>query len=98
MREQISMFEANTLPLNFDGQTYEPVRDSKRLGRQLSAVLTLMRDGHWRTLYEIREATGEGSEAAISARLRDLRKARFGGYQVNRRRRGLGGTFEYQVA
>ena len=66
--------------------------------RQLSAVLDLMRDGRWRTLYEIQKATGEGSEAAISARLRDLRKARFGGYQVNRRRRGDGGTFEYQVA
>jgi hypothetical protein len=61
--------------------------------------MELMRDGKWRTLREITEAIGGGSEAGVSARLRDFRKRSFGGHVVNRRRRGAGsaGVFEYQV-
>jgi hypothetical protein len=54
-----------------------------------------MLDGTWRTLEGIRSTVG-GSEAGISARLRDLRKPRFGGYGVERRRVS-GGLFEYRV-
>ena len=82
-----------------DGETYEPVHDQVRLGKQALAVFELMRDGKWRTLREITEAIGGGSEAGVSARLRDFRKAKFGGHVVNRRRRGeeASGIFEYQV-
>jgi hypothetical protein len=54
-----------------------------------------MRDGRWYTLAAIAKALGY-PEASISARLRDLRKPRFGAHTVNRRyvERGL---FEYQV-
>ncbi len=54
--------------------------------------------GWWWTLREISQHTGD-PEASISARLRDLRKARFGAHTVNRRRRGdpTKGVFEYQL-
>lgn len=78
----------STLPL-FDGRTYDAARDGKRLNTQLEAVRRVLSDGRWRTIAEIRrELTGWGidaSEASISARIRDLRKAKFGAYQVGRR-------------
>jgi hypothetical protein len=82
----------------FSGDTYEPDFDKERLSSELYAVRRLMTDGSWRTLSEIREAIGIGSEAGISARLRDLRKNRFGAHTINRRRRGEAkdGLFEYQ--
>src|SRR5215813_5548728 len=85
------------LPL-FDGATYEPEHDQERLAGQLARVLNLMRDGRWRSLREIAEAV-HGSEAGVSARLRDLRKKDFGQHTVNRRARGKRdkGHFEYQL-
>lgn len=84
----------------FDGVTYEPEADQVRLSQLLARVYAVMADGQWRTLREITEALGGASEASVSARLRDLRKLRFGGYWVDRRRRGkLGsGLFEYRVS
>lgn len=67
----------------FDGRTYAPDRDYERLSGQLRAVFDVMRDGKWRTIPEI-GATVEGSEAAISARLRDLRKSKYGAHDVQR--------------
>jgi hypothetical protein len=63
------------------------------------AVYGCLSDQQWRTLAEIRACTKCGSEAGISARLRDLRKHRWGQHTVNRRRRGNGedGLFEYQL-
>ena len=85
-------------PLYFDGITYDPVLDKHRLGKQLQAVYGLMRDGYWRTLEEIAHAVGI-PEASASARLRDLRKDRFGAYTIERQRRGDGvrGLFEYRM-
>jgi hypothetical protein len=37
-------------------------------------------------------------EASVSAQLRNLRKARFGGWTVDKRRRGESGTWEYRVS
>jgi hypothetical protein len=65
------------------------------LGRQLRLVLDVMVDGRWRTLFEIAAAT-KAPQSSVSARLRDLRKARFGGHTIERRRRTAGaGTWEY---
>lgn len=80
--------------LVFDGPSITP-EDTHRLGRQLERVKALMSDGNWRTLKAIAEAVG-GSEAGVSARLRDLRKPRFGGLCVSRRRVD-GGLWEYRV-
>lgn len=68
----------------FDGSTYQHGRDSGRLGDQMLAVFDLMKDGQERTLQEISRAVG-APESSASARLRDLRKPRFGGYCVERR-------------
>ena len=67
-----------------DGETFEPDRDRKRLNKQAQDVYSLMSDGHWRILADIAAHTGH-PEASISARLRDLRKPRFGGHTVERR-------------
>lgn len=69
--------------MHFDGSTYDHARDSARLGDQMSAVLGLMSDGQARTLAQISSAIG-APEASVSARLRDLRKPRFGGHQIDR--------------
>jgi hypothetical protein len=82
---------------SFDGETFDQAKDGERLGAQLAAVSRLMQDGHWRTPGDMERATGYGW-ASISARLRDLRKPRFGGFVVERRRReGADGVFEYRV-
>lgn len=67
----------------FGGETYDPDRDHDRLAGQLKRVLTLMSDGNWRMLLLISDEVG-GSEAAVSARLRDLRKKKYGGREVLR--------------
>ncbi len=57
-----------------------------------------MRDGKWRTLDEIATFTGD-PHASVSAQLRHLRKARFGGHKVEKRARGDRhcGLFEYRL-
>lgn len=78
-----------------DGATFEPERDGKRINKQLQEVYAAMQDGQWRTLYRLHTMTGH-PEQSLSARLRDLRKTKFGGYTVERRR-AHGGTWEYRV-
>lgn len=81
----------------FDGRTFDAEQDESRLASQLLAVRTLMVDGVWRSLSEI-EGTLGYPQASVSARLRDLRKPKFGGYRVEgRRRKQGGGTWEYRV-
>jgi len=82
-------------PIYFDGVTYEPPEDESRLRTQLWRVFVYMTDEQEHTLAELAEATG-GSEASVSARLRDLRKPRFGSWIIDRRRIG-GGLFGYRL-
>lgn len=75
----------------FAGPDYDPALDDQRLGRQVGRVWLAIRDGEWRTLTRIRDRieTDTGArdpEASISAQLRHLRKPRFGGYKIERRR------------
>lgn len=91
----------------FDGTTYEPTLDGERLGTQLARVFGIMCEARtsdqWLTLEQIaRLILGrwgvKASEASVSARLRDLRKERYGGHKVHRRRvKGADGLFEYQL-
>jgi hypothetical protein len=57
--------------------------DGPHLNPQLDAVWQAVRDGAWRGLEEI-AALAECPPASASARLRDLRKAQFGGWDVER--------------
>lgn len=85
--------------LLFDGASFDSARDGERLGKLLDRVYDLMRDGRWRTLAQIAVTTG-GSEASVSARLRDMRKERFQARTPCRtveRRRVSDGLWEYRV-
>lgn len=79
----------------FDGKTYVSERDHERLSSQLMRVLQVMQDGQWRTLSEIADIT-RSPQASVSARIRDLRKEKFGAFRVNRRHLSKG-LFQYQI-
>lgn len=68
---------------DFDGHTYDAERDHDRLRAQLNRVQAAMFDGDWHTLADIAERTGD-PEASVSARLRDLRKTKFGSHVIDR--------------
>ena len=69
----------------FDGITINDERDNGRLQAQLDRVRAVMLGSlNWWTLRDIATWTGY-PEASVSARLRDLRKAKFGGYNVERK-------------
>ena len=74
------------MPTLFDGITINDERDNGRLQSQLTEVRLLVTNmGRiWWTLGEIARATGY-PEASVSARLRDLRKPKFGSYNVERK-------------
>jgi len=90
----------STLPL-FDGRTYLPERDGKRLKSQLEAVRYVMSDGRWRTIPEIhRELSVLGfyaTETSISSRIRDLRKSKFGAFKVFSQPTDRQGLWAYKV-
>lgn len=72
------------------GCTFDRARDGKRLDGQAGDVFHFMSDGEWHTLSEISSSTGH-PEASVSARLRDLRNPKLGGFTVDREhvRKGL---------
>jgi aromatic ring hydroxylase len=80
----------------FDGSTYDAARDAVRLSRQLQNVKRILSDNRWHTLAEIVQRIG-GSEAGISARIRDLRKPKFGNHKIDRQHIG-GGLWRYRWA
>ena len=71
--------------MSFGGDTFDEGRDGARLRRQLKAVWAVMHDGQWRTLHQLSREV-DAPEASVSARLRDFRKKKFGGYVVERQR------------
>jgi hypothetical protein len=82
--------------INFDGESIMQI-DTARLAGQLARVYSLMVDGRYRTLSEIAVQTG-CLETSASARLRDFRKAKFGGHTVLPRRvEGVQGLYEYKL-
>lgn len=84
---------------DFDGGTYDRQLDHDRLGTQLERVYDVLvrhRDRGHITLRNLARAAG-APEASVSARIRDLRKSKFGGYNVDARRRDEGGTWEYRL-
>ena len=68
----------------FDGDDYKHERYHARLTGQIRRVYDFMFDGAWRTLNEISDATGD-PHSSVSAQLRNLRKKRFGGHNIERK-------------
>lgn len=80
----------------FDGVTARKA-DEPRMNAQLQRVFNAMGMGRWRRPQELEEATGD-NWSSVNARLRDLRKPKFGGWIVDRRRvPGQKGLFEYRL-
>ena len=69
----------------FDGVDVKPGVDNVRLNGQLLDIFECISDMGWYSLKDIEEETGHG-QASISAQLRNLRKSRFGGYIIDRKR------------
>jgi|DEB0MinimDraft_6_1074348.scaffolds.fasta_scaffold15051_6 predicted transcriptional regulator len=81
-------------PSIFDGY-YVTAADDGRLLNQLERIFYLMRDGQPRTVAQIHAIVG-GTQTGVSARLRDLRKAKFGAYEIVTNDHG-GGHFTYRL-
>ena len=78
------------------GPAYSESLDGNRIRKQQDAIYTYMRDGRWHTLEEI-SSLGY-PESSVSAQLRHLRKPKFGGHTILKRRRFSGhGLWEYQL-
>lgn len=80
-----------------DGETFDPNQDQNRLNLQRQRVFALMNDHEWHPSTEFERRLGD-SWASLSARVRDLRKPKFGGHTVERRRvTGVPGLHEYRL-
>lgn len=79
----------------FHGSTFSPADDGARLTRQLDLVRRCLSDGDYWTLTALASVTG-GSEAGVSARIRDLRRPEHGGYVISKERVS-GGLWRYQM-
>ena len=69
--------------------------EKTKAGLQRGRVHRAMSDGQWHTLAKISEITKD-PEASVSARLRDLRKKKFGGFIVDRQRLDSG-LYRYRI-
>ena len=79
-------------------KVYDVVFDKTR---QLGQVYAAMKDGKAITLWSLRcliadKFNAYHSETAISARIRDLRKAKYGAYHVETKKRSKG-VYEYRL-
>lgn len=72
-----------------DGTTFSRSRDGARLNKQAQDVFDVMADGKWHDLEEVSLLT-DHPEASVSARLRDLRKPKFGGRIIEKQCHGRG--------
>jgi hypothetical protein len=79
-----------------DGETFDRDRDLSRLNAQCADVYRYMQHGQWRTLADISANTGH-PEASVSARLRDMKKEKFGGFKVEKRYIASG-LWQYRIA
>jgi hypothetical protein len=86
----------------FNGAEFVPTLDGERLWTQMEVIRDTMlhasRNEQWLTLREINILT-QYPEASISAQLRNLKKARFGSWIMEKRRRGEphSGCYEYII-
>jgi hypothetical protein len=84
--------------VKFDGSDVDSEKDNLRLAGQLKVIYDLVKDGKYRTLREIEDETNY-PQSSISAQLRNLRKERYGSFNIEKRSRGdrENGLFEYRI-
>lgn len=85
--------QAETRP-RFDSGVELTPADHVRLGAQLRRVLDVMREGGWWSVPQIALLTGD-PEVSVSAQVRNLRKPKHGGHQIERRR--VGNVYEFRL-
>lgn len=86
----------NTASLTpFNGSNYDHTRDAPRLTDQMSRVFHALSGKQWHTLESISQITGDPTPS-ISAQIRHLRKARFGGWEILKIHQG-NGLFAYRM-
>lgn len=78
-------------------------RKEPTVGSLNSLVLKIMSDGKWRMPHELctiilHDHSIMISDSSVSARLRDLRKVKFGGHAVEKRLREGSRAYEYRIA
>jgi hypothetical protein len=72
----------------FPGPAYREEFDYERLTGQMAAVYRVMKDGRKRTIREVRDEVGKGSETGIAAAIRALRKPEYGSHRIEKERVG----------
>jgi hypothetical protein len=87
----------NTQPSLFDE------RAAPTVGTLNAIVLEIMADGRWRTPWEICDIILLAyqikiSDSSLTARLRDLRKGKYGNYDVEKQPRAGSRAYEYRIA
>jgi hypothetical protein len=80
----------------FDGPDVTPEDCARLKTQQVKIREYMLRVRDWRTAQEVADACGLVFTAGTSARIRDLRKPRWGGYIVERQRRSRG-LWEYKL-
>lgn len=83
-----TVIDATDAP-HFDGQTYDPKADHQRLFAQLLRVKAVLADGEWHSLDAV-AARARCPQQSASARMRDLRKTKFGAHIIEKRCIGRG--------
>ena len=73
--------------MRFDGKSFDPKLDGKRLTGQMLRDWAVLKVGDWLTDEEIAVISGD-PVVSVGSRRRDLRKERFGAWTVESRRRG----------
>jgi hypothetical protein len=82
--------------MNFDGETYDEELDGERMTTQLELVREIMSDQGWHRIIEVANRV-DCTESGAAARIRDLRKEKFGSWEIMRRRVAHGnGLHEYR--
>ena len=81
--------------LRFDGSDYDHKRDGIRLTGQLERVFDVMKHGQRVILRELSDRS-RCPEASASAQLRNLRKDRFGGFEIEKKY-ATSGLFLYRL-
>ena len=83
---------------SFDGPAYDRELDQVRLNKQIRRVYDALFNCGWMTLSEL-EAVTHDPQPSISAQIRHLRKARFGAFIIEKRRRDqpTSGLWEYRL-